>query len=388
VHTADRDVSTRQNSTEFDYVRGLDGIRALAVLAVLAFHAKLPFIQGGFLGVDVFFTLSGFLITALALREIDRTGGIKISAFYARRALRLLPALFATLAAVNVATALFGTTEDTEQTYAGTLAASFYVANWIRAFDVADLGPLEHCWSLAIEEQFYLIWPCVLAVTIARSRNRDQLLRGTLVAIMVSQFIKLLVIYSGAEHRRLYNGLDTHGDGLLVGCMLAILLVDERWKIAARRSVVRPISYVAITLVAVLVVLARRTNYSTFLVVTPIVGLATCAVIMLVLYHPDALLCRILENPILVAIGKVSYGLYLWHYPVYHFLSPDRLGTGPAPALCVRVVVTTILVVLSYHLIEKSALRLKHRYSPLLQRANAPIDPTSLMPEVAPARRR
>src|SRR5436305_1011773 len=216
------------------YVGGLDGIRAIAVLAVIAYHLSIPWARGGLLGVGVFFTLSGYLITDLLLDRWHRRGNLGLRNFWLRRARRLLPALFLMLAAVSVWVAFF----DTSQ-LAGVrrqvIAAVFYFNNWST---IAQHGsyfarfaaplPLDHLWSLAIEEQFYLLWPWLLLAGVSLFRRRVTLALIALAGAAASAIAMGVLYHPGYDPTRVYEGTDTRAFGLLIGAALAIALPVRR----------------------------------------------------------------------------------------------------------------------------------------------------------------
>ena len=230
--TLDAPVASRSRVSAWVHMPGLDGVRAIAVVAVLLFHADPTWLPGGFLGVDVFFTLSGFLITSLLLAELDATGGLRFGRFYLRRARRLLPALFLVL----VATALLAVTvaqDAAERVREDAVAAFFYVTNWWYVlhgqsyFEATGRPPmLQHLWSLAVEEQFYFIWPVLLfglwrlgrrrGVQVGRHRRCPALDRRHGAASRCATDIPDL-----ADPSRVYFGADTHAMTLLVGAALA-----------------------------------------------------------------------------------------------------------------------------------------------------------------------
>jgi peptidoglycan/LPS O-acetylase OafA/YrhL len=207
----------------------LDGLRGLAILAVMLNNAR--YLPGGFLGVDIFFVLSGFLITALLLQEWQRTGTIRLGAFYARRALRLLPALFALLALVLVAPGLFYLAA---RPWKDAAIAALYATNWVNAFSLRNMAILDHTWSWTVEEQFYVLWPPLVPVLLALRVRRRWILSMVLLGISVSTRLRLLLWDGPASIKRLYYGLGTRLDALLVGCLVALLvssdLIPRPWR--------------------------------------------------------------------------------------------------------------------------------------------------------------
>ncbi len=199
------------------YYSSLDGFRAVAVAIVLLAHANVPYTRSGWAGVDAFFTLSGFLITSILLAEQDVYGCIHIKHFYARRCLRLLPCLWLTVVAVFIVWALMGRAAEIVHDVA---FATTYTMNWARAFEWSHVGPLEHTWTLAIEEQFYLIWP--LFIVFACRNTKDRLAQGMwFSAAALGVALYRLDIIESVSSNRIHYGLDTHADPMLIGAALA-----------------------------------------------------------------------------------------------------------------------------------------------------------------------
>src|SRR3954471_21397865 len=213
------------------YVPGLDGLRGIAVIAVLLFHGGVTWAKGGFLGVDVFFVLSGFLITSLLLDERWKTGTVKLSRFWARRARRLLPALLILLAAMAAYATWVPMQSPLGDLRRDVLATLAYVSNWHFIIDGgsyfarnAPPSPLRHTWSLAIEEQFYVLWP-LLFIAVARGRHRLTKL-AVLIGVGIAASIAAMayLFHPGADSSRVYYGTDTRAHVILIGCGLAVLL--------------------------------------------------------------------------------------------------------------------------------------------------------------------
>lgn len=186
----------------------LDGVRGIAILAVFLNHTQ-PTLSGGFLGVDLFFALSGFLITGILLNEFNRTGSISLRSFYYRRALRLLPALVVFLLVCAP-----------WAHWQATTATMFYFANW-HSFEF--LGPLVHTWSLSVEEQFYIAWPVVLLLLLRLKLSKTAIAAGLITIIALIFIWRLYLLKSGASWERAYKGTDTHTEGLLIGCVIALV---------------------------------------------------------------------------------------------------------------------------------------------------------------------
>lgn len=368
------------------YQPALDGVRALAIVGVLAFHATWPVGGGGYLGVDVFFALSGFLITSLLVEERATRRSIDLVAFWMRRALRLLPALALLLIGTTIYVLVRPDALGTDGYAGGALASVFYVANWAAAFSEEYQGHLlSHTWSLSIEEQFYLLWPPVVAVLLARVRWRAIAVL-TAAGVVASVAIRALLFRSRGFSPRVTYGLDTRASALLLGCLLALLLA-HRTRTAPRRSAARwSWGAAGVAGTAVLVWMMAGSRYdSASIAAHPgrvfdeaylLAPLAACVVIASVVVMPASLLGRVLSLGPVVWLGRISYSLYLWHFPVDLVLAPPVGETAGVGLQVARVAVAVALAAASYHLVERRFLALKAR----IRRA-----PTTAPPAPAPA---
>ena len=342
------------------YVAGLDGIRAIAVLAVIAYHLNLGWARGGMLGVGVFFTLSGYLITDLLLGHWRRHANLGLRSFWLRRARRLLPALFLMLAAVSVWVALF----DSSQLAAvrdQVLAAAGYFSNW---WTIAQHGsyfarfatplPLDHLWSLAIEEQFYLVWPWLLGIGIWMLRGRARLALVTLAGALASALAMGLIYHPGYDPTRVYEGTDTRAFGLLVGAALAIVWPSDLLRAASRPGVRRLLDWAGLAgLAGILALVASTGSFSPFLYPYgfALLSVGTAAVVAAVVI-PESRLGPVLGWRPLRWIGVRSYGLYLWHWPIIVLASParERVDWGERALV---VAVTFVVASLSWRYVEE-----------------------------------
>lgn len=218
------------------YRPALDGLRGIAILAVLTFHSRGFYLAGGFIGVDLFFALSGFRITTLLVQEWSQYGRVNFKAFYARRAIRLLPAMFGILAAFWAVSLVFHSQFATSPALMTkvTVVTLAYVPNWFLAFGASWPRRFVHVWSLAIEEQFYLVWPAILVACLA---TRRPLRTAVLVALGLAGAVTLWRIYltlEGAKFPRRYFATDTRSDGILVGCALSLLSSGSDFRAAQR----------------------------------------------------------------------------------------------------------------------------------------------------------
>ena len=346
------------------YVPALDGVRALAVAAVLAFHGGLAVLPGGFLGVDAFFVLSGYLITSLLLAEWQRSGGIDVVAFWTRRIRRLLPALVVVVGAVALAAPVLVTSGEVLQLRRAAWATLLYANNWQMVLEGDDYfartaapDPLEHTWSLAIEEQFYLVWPLLLVLVLQARRPMRSLL-GLCLAGAVASAAALMVLHDPFDAGRSYYGTDTRGASLLVGAAAAAALArPERRARLAGSVVVRRLLGVGAGTAAVVVIWAWTHVGGT----DPWLyrgGLVVCALaVAVVLAHvavvPRGLTARLLSLPPLPALGKISYGVYLWPWPIFLGLDAERTGLNGLSLFAVRCAATIAVATVSFVLVER-----------------------------------
>jgi peptidoglycan/LPS O-acetylase OafA/YrhL len=340
------------------YQPALDGLRAVAVLAVLVYHGRGdldPRIEhGGFLGVDIFFVLSGYLITTLLIAEHERSGRIHLGAFWARRARRLLPALFLTIAVVISWVALVGPDRARETLRANVVATLLYVQNWhiaIRGLG-AGAGLLSHTWSLSIEEQWYLVWPIAALLALRWARGRHLVLAGACGALAIASAVWMAVVFEIDGINRAYHGTDTRAQALLVGAALAFLLrhVDVRERVPDR--IVEGLGIGAGVALFAATLLATIDGGYMFHGGYLLVALAAALVIVAAV-HSDGPVRRALSWRPLVAVGLISYGVYLLHIPLFGWLTRDRVGFSGPPLFALRVVVTGAAATASFFLIER-----------------------------------
>ena len=346
------------------YQPALDGLRALSVIAVIAYHARLAWIPGGFIGVEVFFVVSGYLITTLIIEERLRSGTVSLKQFWIRRARRLLPALFVMLCASAIAVAFFAP-EFAPSFRRDMPAAVLYVSNWWQIFfvTVPYFAPLEapilrHLWSLAVEEQWYLMWPVVFSVVLCRRSVR--LGRAGLIVGLAALTIIIFtaVMYAPDNETRinfLYLSTLTRSSGLLCGAGLAFFWRPwnrKRFTMFQRLGAeILCLAGIAVLVgVAALIHVDDARLYRGGLAAAT---LASCVLIFFVVYPSMTVMKWIVSRPMVVEIGRRSYGLYLWHWPIF-VLTGARDSTN---ALAIALTATVIVNELSYVLIEQPARR-------------------------------
>jgi peptidoglycan/LPS O-acetylase OafA/YrhL len=341
------------------HIGGLDGMRALAVVAVLLYHGEISWMDGGFLGVEVFFVISGFLITALLLAERDRTGDTDVKRFWVRRGRRLLPALFVLLGLVSLFVVVVFPDETTDLK-GQIIAALLYITNWFLIFRdqsyFASFGrpPIfQHLWSLAIEEQFYLFWPVVFAVFM-RWFNKRVLIFLVIAGIIASTVAMWTLYEPFADPSRVYYGTDTRLAGLLVGVLLAFVWRPWERPAPSRFTLIGTDTFGLAALVAVGVMAWQFTEFDTRLFQGGflMVSVATAAVIAAVAI-PGSSLGYALGVAPMRWLGDRSYSLYLWHWPVFVLTRPGLdVNLDGWQLFAFRCAVSLLLADLSYRFIE------------------------------------
>jgi peptidoglycan/LPS O-acetylase OafA/YrhL len=405
----DTDANAPGGHPRLSRIRGLDGIRALSVLAIIAFHTGLNSVPGGFYGVDSFFVLSGFLITSLLVKEWAGSGTIRLRRFWAGRARRLLPALFLLVAVIGIVLITVPKILATPHILSDALAAIFYFSNWYSIHAGASYfslsaqpSPLLHTWSLAIEEQFYLVWPLVVlgvlklgtgprhslrrhvgrlfrrraqgrsipvlgggrlvlgGRTPARAdpawvrRRRLQLLFAVACFGSLASALLMALEAPNGYTSRAYYGTDTRAQALLVGAALAIGLTLWRER-TSRPWFTRAASVLALAGVAGTAALWATTSETSRFAFSGgfmLASLAAGGVVLGCAVAPRSVVVRLLELPPLPQLGRISYGIYLWYWPVVLVMSGQRLDWGPYPLFVARVAVTAGIAAVSYQLVE------------------------------------
>ena len=344
------------------HIPALDGVRGVAVAVVLLFHGGVGWARGGFLGVDAFFVLSGLLITSLLLDEVRREGAIDLGRFWARRARRLFPALLAVVAAAGLYGALIATPDALRGLRLDALATLAYVANWRYVAAGADYfevtaqpSVLRHTWSLAIEEQFYLAWPLVV-FGLARTRARLSWIGGVAIGGVLASAIAMWVVHEpGQDPSRAYYGTDSRAQVVLMGAALAVgvAVVRRRGGIGRELGIVLGVAAL-LGAAAFTAAVARVEGSETALYRGGFFGLAlaVAAVLAHIVLVPNGWSARALAWTPLRAAGRISYGLYLWHWPLYLTLTRERTGASGVGLLALRLVATTAVAVISYYVLE------------------------------------
>lgn len=352
---------------------GLDGLRALAIIAVIAYHAGVIWVPGGFLGVDLFFVISGFLITSLLIGEVERAGSIAMGRFYLRRARRLLPALGLMLAVITAAVALFRP-QELLRIRGDLLASMSYVANWwfiVRHQSYFQASgrpsPFQHLWSLAVEEQFYLVWPLVVGLVLAGRTTLRKLTGLGLVAlagaVASTTWMAVISIHRdvpfAASASRVYMGTDTHAMGVLLGASAAAFMAALERSPWGRRLEARAWAWVFDVLgvtgaVAACYTMVHWSEFAAGLYRGGFLAFSGLAALCVVgVSRPHSRLGAALDSKPIRWVGTRSYALYLWHWPIFVFTRPQiDVALSAGPDLVLRLALTVGAAEASYRLVE------------------------------------
>jgi len=328
------------------YNPALDGLRAFAILVVALFHAHAPWAQAGYVGVDVFFVLSGYLITSLLLQEQARTGQVDFLEFWRRRLWRLTPALLAMLLAyVSLGPLLW---PDVTNRGMQAAVAALYLTDYAIALRGLG-GQISHTWSLAVELHFYLLWPVVLVPASRRWTGRA-LVQVLGAAYLLATLLRWVCTIRGQGWDLVYYRADTHCSGLLLGACLAVALQDAWWRLALQRALPW------LLWIPVAALLCLRNTWGDLWMQMWGVSIAEWAALVAILavQRPGATLRSMFSRPLLVWLGRISYGLYLWHYPVFSWLR-ERYHWDTV--LFVGLPVSVALAATSHYTIETWAAR-------------------------------
>ncbi|MBK3914615.1 acyltransferase family protein [Listeria ivanovii] len=343
------------------YVPSIDGLRALAVIAVIAYHLNFSWAKGGFIGVDIFFVLSGYLITNILLTQWEKTQTLQLKQFWLRRFRRLIPAVYIMIVVVVIYSVLFHP-EILKNLRGDAIASFFYVSNWwfifhnVSYFDSFGLpSPLKNLWSLAIEEQFYLIWPAFLLVFLRWVKNPKLLLKIVIGLGLLSAIWMTILYDPGTDPSRVYYGTDTRAFDLLAGCALAFVWPFNRLSpVVPKKS--KAVLNIAGTLsiLLFLVFTAFVSEYQPFLYRGGLLFVAIIGVTMIAtISHPASYLSKIFSFKPLRWIGTRSYGIYLWHYPIITLTTPVfEVGQPNIWRAILQVAATFIIAELSFRFIE------------------------------------
>jgi peptidoglycan/LPS O-acetylase OafA/YrhL len=380
-------VAPRRGGAGSKGIPALDGIRAVAVGLVLAEHGGIPGVPGGFLGVDVFFVLSGFLITSLLLDELGDSGRIALAGFWIRRARRLLPALIVMVMAVVAGRTLFPS-DATATLRDDAVAAFFWVANWAFVAQQTDYfsqgsppSPLQHTWSLGVEEQYYLFWPLLVIAVAAVFGSRARWgVFALATAGAVGSAVAAILMASDAGVNRVYFGTDTRVQALLVGAAAAALLVRDWSVLTAGGTLIRTrwrrwggatLSVLGLAMLAALAHYATGSAREFRAGLLIVVAVAAVLVVAPVALDQASPVAHVLAWRPLVWLGAISYGVYLWHWPIFLALNGERTGWSGWPLFAARCAATIAVAAASWWLLEQPIRRWRPMIVPMLPLAGA-----------------
>lgn len=347
------------------YIPAIDGLRAVAVIAVLFYHLGFDWIPGGFLGVDLFFVISGYVITRLLLDSIERSGGLDLRAFYLARVRRLLPALLFMLISTAIGVGIWAP-ETMKRFLIDTPFALTGLMNWwlvgreLDYFESIGRPPLlQHTWSLAVEVQFYLIWPLIL-LAILRFFGKKRIPIAALIIAAVSGISLLLVSLSldslgNSKVSHIYFGTDTHSIGLFLGAALAVSWIPQNFKeeVSKRaQDFIDGIGVFGFLGILGTFLLINESNPAQYKIAFPLAGLFGAAIITSIV-HPASRFSPILQNRVLLWIGERSYAIYLWHWVIFQVTRPEVDLAGKSWALySLRILIVFALADISLRYVE------------------------------------
>ena len=349
------------------YLPSIDSLRALAVLAVIIYHVDVNYLPGGFLGVDLFFVLSGYLISSLIIKEYRKTGSLNLYNFYIRRARRLLPAVYFMITVGLVVMVLFNEVL-LRKSHLDAIFGYIYSSNWWYIFHKLDYfdsfgaqSPFKHLWSLAIEEQFYMIFPLLFLLVNRKKKLKDGTYKlnknflYVVLGLILASLIAHILLFDINNISRIYFGTDTRAFSLLVGVVGAILYPMERLhaKVTPQQNMIY--SVVSLVSIATLItVMIYTSEYNTLLYRGGFLLVAILGLIVIISSGKQhTLMSRLLSFKPVVFIGKISYSLYLWHFPVLVLTTPvSEIGNPNIIFVILRVVLTFVLATASYMFVE------------------------------------
>lgn len=355
------------NNNKSKYLPSIDSLRALAVLAVIIYHVDVNYLPGGFLGVDLFFVLSGYLISSLIIKEYRKTGSLNLYNFYIRRARRLLPAVYFMITIGLVVMVLFNEVL-LRKSHLDAIFGYIYSSNWWYIFHKLDYfdsfgaqSPFKHLWSLAIEEQFYMIFPLLFLLVNRKKKSKDgtyklnkNFLYVVLGLILVS-LIAHILLFDINNISRIYFGTDTRAFSLLVGVVGAILYPMER--LHAKVTLQQNMIYSAVSLLSIatlITVMIYTSEYNTWLYRGGFLLVAILGLIVIISSgNQHTVMARLLSFKPVVFIGKISYSLYLWHFPILVLTTPvAEIGNTNIYFVILRVILTFVVAIVSYVFVE------------------------------------
>lgn len=356
------------NNFPLGYRPTLDGIRGVAILFVMMFHSSVYSLSGGFIGVDIFFVLSGFLISTLIILEFKASGTFNFKHFYIRRVIRLMPAMLLLLTGIWAGVFIFNQYFKTSPSvmFSATLYTLFYSANWALALNLTPWpAAIDHFWSLAVEEQFYLFWPFLLYLMLKNKWKSHYIIYTLLLAILLVVIWRSYLWYNDANFGRCYFATDTRVSGLLIGCLLAIFISEGRIEFTRRiYKVIRLAAYLSLIILLIALFYANNGFSLMYFGGFELAALLSMFLIAGLLFKPEPLFEAVFKFKPLVWIGRISYGLYLWHGVVFYFISKMSFPFKQIRffTFSLEIGLSILAATISFYLIEKKVLVYKKQY--------------------------
>jgi peptidoglycan/LPS O-acetylase OafA/YrhL len=362
----------------------LTGIRAVGVSLVLIFHSNFQTLPGSWVALGVFFVLSGFLITTMLATEHQKNGRISLSKFYYRRGLRLLPPLFLTVALIAVYASFVSVWNASQRIWEEAAGAVFYYADYRAAFGHEPFGPfLAQTWSLAVEEQFYLIWAALLLVTL-KFGNRKLAYAMAITGIVACTVNRYRIVFGAAHWNsyvagRVYYAFDTRGDALFLGCLLGLIATGgglDAWKPWAKRTLTG-LALISTGIMIWIIWSVSLAPRSLPLLWLPVSEVASALIIVYFVVQPQGWGTRLMGIPILVFFGNMSYTIYLIHWPIYVAISPYTVKWSYWIMDPVRLAIIFPLAIASWYLMERPLMNFRRTKLDSTKPTAAPVSPVS-----------
>lgn len=361
------------------YSPGLDGLRGLMTLGVMTAHVNFPALPGMSVCMDIFYVMSGYFITGLLIKDVERHQRVRFFQFYRRRSCRLIPPLVAMM--VSFLLVCYWFFPGFEARALDAAIGFFYIANWWRAFELPGIYYMGHTWSLAVEEQFYLLWPLTFLLLYRCFGIGRRAVAATLTLALAVAAWRFWLTWHGSSFQRLYNGFDTRADALLLGCALATgltLVSTEFWPVIDRvlKGLAVPVAITLFVLILFVFDYRGRPYYYIGIPSSALLG----AILVVILIRPiNTPLHHVLERKELTFLGRIFYAMYLWHFPIFMILERDLHWPVWVTAV-VGFPLTIAIGTLSYVLIERHFMRTKARGRTATIDAIVPVAAQSTMP--------
>ena len=352
-NSADAQKNDLNNSTKYsgENLPPLDGLRGMMAVGVISSHLGAHYFPGAMLIMDIFFLLSGFLITGILYRSYEKTGSLQLKKFWWRRIRRLCPALYTLLAIYAVVVSILqGNTDGVAK---DVFVTASYTMNWVRAHDFSACFNLGHTWSLGVEEQFYILWPILLSLLMRLRVDKKKLMIILISFAVINQCWKWFLIFDNVTFTRIYHSLDTRLDGFCLGAAVYFFTQIKKTIIP------RWMGWVSLLIISATLLGPKGFDVSIFIYMQPIVTWSTVILLLSFIDRPKTGVSRCFTNQVQIFLGKICYSLYIWHLPIL-FVSARFWPMPPMVRIPVMLTIVLIVSTISHYLVEKPFL--KKRY--------------------------